>query len=41
MEILLGNLAVDGMINVNFGETVVRVCAVFISFRIGTSGGFW
>ena len=40
MEIPLGNLAVDGTIKVNFEETGAKVCAVFISFRIGTSGGF-
>jgi len=41
MEIPLGNLTVDETINVNFEDTGVRVCAVFISFRIETSGGFW
>jgi hypothetical protein len=35
MEISLGTSAVDGTINVNYEEADVRVCAVFISFRIG------
>jgi predicted Zn-dependent protease len=40
-EILLRNLDVEGTIKVNLEETGVRVCAGFISFRIGASSQFW